>query len=66
MTIVIFGFGVLVFFLTVYGTVVAGGVQLTKQQLEVSPDLAPDLAATADERDSDEVLLTSDVLRADF
>ena len=66
MTLVIFGFGVLVFFLTVYGTVVAGGVQLTKQQLEVSPDLAPDLSAAVDQRDSDDGLSTSDVVRADF
>ncbi len=66
MSLVIFGFGVLVFFLTVYGTVVAGGVQLTKQQLRTSPDLAPDLAIMVDERDSENGLLTSDVVRADF
>ena len=39
MILVIFGVGVLVFFLTVYGTVVAGGMKLTKQQLESSPEL---------------------------
>ena len=64
MTLVIFGFGVLVFFLTVYGTVVAGGVQLTKQQLETSPELAPDL--TDDALESGDGLLTSEVVRSDF
>ena len=40
MTIVIFGIGVLVFFLTVYGTVIAGGLHLTREQMKTSPDLA--------------------------
>ncbi len=64
MSLVIFGVGVLVFFLTVYGTVVAGGVGLTKQQLETSPELAPDL--TGEARDSADGLPTRDVVRADF
>jgi hypothetical protein len=64
MSLVIFGFGVLVFFLTVYGTVVAGGVQLTKRQLEASPELVPDLTDGAP--DSQDGLQTSDVVRADF
>ncbi len=40
MTLFIFGFGVLVFFLTVYGSVVAGGIKLTTQQLEGDKELA--------------------------
>jgi hypothetical protein len=66
MSLVIFGFGVLVFFLTIYGTVVAGGLQLTKQQLKTSPELAPDLAVSVEARDPEDGLLTSDVVRADF
>jgi hypothetical protein len=66
MSLVIFGFGVLVFFLTIYGTVVAGGLQLTKQQLKTSPELAPHLAVSVEAQDPEEGLLTSDVVRADF
>lgn len=47
MTIVIFGIGVLVFFTTVYGTVIAGGLQLTKQQVKGNPKLATELAPKA-------------------
>ncbi len=44
MSLVIFGFGVLVFLITVYGTVVVGGLLLTGRQLDDQPDLAPDSA----------------------
>jgi hypothetical protein len=64
MSLAIFGVGVLVFFLTIYGTVVAGGLRLTRQQLEASPDLAPDLAAGP--ADSEDGLTTRDIVRADF
>ena len=37
MTYVVFGVGLFVFFLTVYGTVVAGGLMLTKEQIDASP-----------------------------
>ena len=63
MSLVIFGVGVFVFFLTVYGTVVAGGLQLTKKQIE-SPELAPNLNTKPD--DPDDGLTTSDIVRADF
>ncbi len=43
MSVVIFVIGVLVFFLTVYGVVVAGGLELTRQQIAADPGLAPDL-----------------------
>lgn len=64
MTLLVFGVGVLVFFFTVYGTVVAGGVRLTKQQLETEPGLAPDV--TRETRDSNGGLATGDVVRSDF
>ncbi|MGK0274766.1 MAG: hypothetical protein ACI9N0_001147 [Ilumatobacter sp.] len=41
MTAVVFVVGVVVFFLTVYGTVVAGGLKLTKQQSATHFDAAP-------------------------
>jgi hypothetical protein len=64
MTLVIFGVGVLVFFLTVYGTVIAGGLQLTKQQIETSPKLAPKKAG--DPGDPEGKLPTRDIIRADY
>ena len=64
MSLVIFSVGVFVFFLTVYGTVVAGGLQLTKKQIEKSPELAPNLNTKPD--DPDDGLTTSDIVRADF
>ena len=42
MSLAIFVIGVLVFLVTVYGTVVAGGLLLTSRQLEVQPELIPD------------------------
>lgn len=64
MSIVVFGVGVVVFFLTVYGTVVAGGLQLTKVQLDTSPALAPDLATGRG--DSKNALTTLDVIESEF
>jgi hypothetical protein len=64
MTVVIFGIGVLVFFLTVYGTVIGGGLKLTKQQLKSSPELAAKAAAGADNPEGD--VPTQDVIRAEF
>ena len=49
MNIVVFAFGVLVFLITVYGTVVIGGLLLTDRQLEEQPDLAPDVAIDPDD-----------------
>ena len=42
MSLVIFAFGVLVFLITVYGTVVVGGLFLTNRQLDEQPELTPD------------------------
>ena len=42
MTLAIFAFGLLVFLITVYGTVVAGGLLLTGRQLDEQPELLPD------------------------
>jgi hypothetical protein len=46
MTLAIFAFGLLVFLITVYGTVVAGGLLLTGRQLEEQPELLPDESRT--------------------
>ena len=40
MSVAIFVFGVLVFLITVYGTVVTGGLFLTGRQLDEQPELA--------------------------
>lgn len=64
MILVIFGVGALVFFLTVYGTVVAGGLRLTREQLEKSPDLeAARAAAVGSTHDH---LSTRDIAGAEF
>ena len=42
MSLVIFVFGVLVFLITVYGTVVIGGLLLTGRQLDEQPELLQD------------------------
>ncbi len=42
MTLVIFGVGLFIFFLTVFGTVMAGGLFLTREQLETSPEFGPE------------------------
>lgn len=42
MSLLIFAFGVLIFLITVYGTVVMGGLLLTDKQLDEQPELVPD------------------------
>ncbi|MGI9645767.1 MAG: hypothetical protein ACR2O6_10715 [Ilumatobacteraceae bacterium] len=42
MSVVIFAFGILMFLITVYGSVVVGGLLLTDRQLDEQPELAPD------------------------
>lgn len=42
MSLAIFVIGVFVFLITVYGTVVSGGLLLTDRQLEEHPDLDPE------------------------
>lgn len=52
MSLMIFIVGVLVFLITVYGTVVTGGLLLTSRQLEDQPELLGDDAALPDEAGS--------------
>jgi len=52
MSLVIFAFGVLVFLITVYGTVVAGGLFLTGRQLDDQPELMPDELRDEDDADA--------------
>lgn len=42
MTLAIFAVGIVVFLITVYGTVVTGGMMLTDNQLDDNPELAPE------------------------
>ncbi len=49
MNLAIFIIGVLVFLITVYGTVVSGGLLLTDRQLEEHPDLDPDYVEPDDD-----------------
>ena len=51
MSLVIFSFGMLVFLITVYGTVVAGGLQLTVRQLRDDPSLSKRAGVNADDLD---------------
>ena len=48
MNLAIFIIGVFVFLITVYGTVVSGGLLLTDRQLEEHPDLAPEYGEADD------------------
>lgn len=52
MSLVIFAFGVLVFLITVYGTVVVGGLFLTGRQLDEQPQLMPDEPRQRDETEA--------------
>lgn len=52
MSLLIFAFGVLVFLITVYGTVVVGGLLLTDRQLDDRPELVPDQPRPLDDGDS--------------
>ena len=42
MNLAIFAVGIVVFLITVYGTVITGGLLLTGRQLDDNPDLAPE------------------------
>ena len=44
MSLAIFAVGIVVFLITVYGTVVGGGLLLTGQQLDDHPHLVPESA----------------------
>jgi hypothetical protein len=52
MSLAIFAVGVFVFLVTVYGTVVSGGLMLTDRQLGDQPDLAPDYPEGGDDAES--------------
>ena len=43
MTLAIFAVGIVVFLITVYGTVVTGGLLLTGDQLDDQPHLSPEM-----------------------
>ncbi len=61
MSLAIFAFGVLVFLITVYGTVVIGGLLLTGRQLEDQPELRPSVDDHADVgADSKRLLVPAD------
>ncbi len=49
MSLAIFIVGVFVFLVTVYGTVVAGGLLLTERQLDEQPELEPDAPTPSDD-----------------
>jgi len=49
MTLAIFIVGVFVFLITVYGTVVTGGLLLTERQLDEQPELQPDEPTPSDD-----------------
>ena len=52
MSLVIFVFGGLVFLITVYGTVVVGGLFLTNRQLDEQPELTPNQPRPRDDADA--------------
>ncbi len=64
MTLAIFAVGIIVFLITVYGTVVAGGLLLTGRQLDDQPELSPD-SFEFDELD-DTTARTRAIIAADF
>lgn len=64
MTLVIFGVGVFIFFISVYGTVVAGGLRLTARQLEEQPELAASAGLVG--KQADQHLSMSDITPKDF
>lgn len=53
MSVAIFVAGVLVFLITVYGTVMVGGLFLTDRLLVEQPDLLPDGSHPRDDAESD-------------
>ncbi len=49
MSVAIFVIGVLVFLITVYGTVMVGGLLLTESQLDQHPELEPNAPEQSDD-----------------
>lgn len=65
MSLAIFAVGVLVFLITVYGTVVVGGLLLTERQLDEQPELVPDQDRPHD-GDDGTIDRAIEVVRSDF
>ena len=64
--LLLFGFGVLVFLITVYGTVVVGGLLLTDRQLSDDPTLAADPTDDVPSRPVDDRGAYRRLIRADY
>lgn len=64
MSLAIFAFGIIVFLITVYGTVVIGGMFLTDRQVDEEPDIAPD--ELGDVTDGDTVERVKRLVNAEF
>ena len=64
MSLAIFVVGVLVFIITVFGTVMAGGLLLTGRQLDSQPELDPEFAEETAEQS--EVSRLGQVVSTDF
>jgi len=66
MSLAIFVVGVLVFLITVYGTVVVGGLLLTDRQLDEQPELVPDQNRPHDDGAEPKIDRAIAVVRSDF
>lgn len=64
MSLAIFVVGVLVFIITVFGTVMAGGLLLTGRQLDSEPHLDPEFSESTS--DESEVSRLGEVTRREF
>lgn len=64
MTLAIFVIGILIFLITVFGTVMAGGLLLTGRQLDSQPELDPDFVE--DTSDESELSRLGQVASTDF
>ena len=64
MSLAIFAIGVLVFLITVYGTVVVGGLLLTDRQLDEQPELVPDQDRPHD--DTAPIVRAIELVRSEF
>lgn len=65
MNLLIFGFGVIVFLITVYGVVVTGGLFLTDRQLTEQPELLPEDRDIGDVDDA-LILRVRSLVRSEF
>ena len=60
MTLAIFAVGIVVFLITVYGTVVGGGLLLTDAQLDDQPHLSPELLELDDAAERARAIITTE------